>query len=324
MLGASSSIAATVRAGGHALLLLSDSVNVSILRLLAAGPLEGAELATRLEHVSRSTRFKRLHDLERLNLVVREKHGGRPPATDCRLTAAGHRLLPVVALLEAWLACAPDGFLALGDAMATGAIAALAVGWGSTVLRWLAERPHSLTELDPLVEEVGYRELERVVRNLVKVDLVERVGAEQRRHPYSVTRWARESVAPLAAAVHWERRAIPEFGAPVTAIDAEGGLFLAVTLIELPDDLDGDCVLMIDTEAPAAEPFAGVAVRVVAGRLVYVAPVEPSQSAQSSWARGTVSSWLAAVIDERPGALRTSGDVAVIEALIGGLHRAFA
>jgi DNA-binding HxlR family transcriptional regulator len=205
-------IARKLRTGGRALLLLSDPINTSILRLLAASPLESAELGERLRNVSRSTRFERLRELEELGLIAREKRGGAPPVTDCRLTVAGVRLLPVAALLEEWLMAAPGGPLTLGDATATGTIKALTLGWGSTLLRWLAEQPRSLTELEPLVGEVGYRELERILRNLIEVGLAERVTGKRRLRPYTVSPWARESVAPLAAAVRWERRERPGHG----------------------------------------------------------------------------------------------------------------
>lgn len=237
MPGAGDPVADRLRVGGRVLLLLADSVSVSILRLLAPGPLESAELFGRLGNVSRSTYFDRLRDLEELSVIARER-ANVPPVTDCRLSERGQRLLEVADLLETWLACAPDGPIELSDAAATGVIKALALGWGSTVLRWLAEHPRSLTELELLVDDLGYRKLERTAHDLVDAGLIKRIDLKGRLNPYTVTRWAREAAAPLAAAICWERREIPERTASVTATDAEGGLLLARSMVDLPPDLD--------------------------------------------------------------------------------------
>jgi DNA-binding HxlR family transcriptional regulator len=303
--------------------LLSDSINASILRLLARGSLESADLGERLRNVSRSTRFERLRELEGLGVIVREKRAGTPPVTECRLTGAGVRLLPVAALLEAWLDAAPAGSLVFGDSSATGTIKALTLGWGSTLLRWLAERPHSLSELEPLVGEVGYRELERILRNLIEVGLAERVTGKRRLRPYTVTSWARQSTAPIAAAVRWERNEIPDCGAAFTAIDAESGLLLALPLIEPPADLNGACVLLVDIEAPGDDEPGRIAARVADGRLAACAQVaEPELSNLDGWVRGDMLAWLDALIEGYPAKLETGGDIGLAEGLVTALHEA--
>jgi DNA-binding HxlR family transcriptional regulator len=231
-------VAERLRAGCRALLLLADSVSVSILHSLAVGPLESAELFGRLGNVSRSTYFERLRNLEDLTLICRQRRATVPPVVDCRLTGRGRRLLEVAELLEAWLARAPNGPLELGDPYAMPVLKAMALGWSSTLLRWLAEHPRSLVELEQLVEDFGYRKLERTVHELVEVGLAERMGVRGRLNPYGLTEWAREVVVPVVAAIHWERREIPDRSSPVTATEAEGSLLLARTLIDLPAELD--------------------------------------------------------------------------------------
>lgn len=319
---ASAASARKLRTGGQVLLLFADPINVLLLRLLAKRPLEAAELRERLANVSRSTRFGRLRELEGLGVIVREKRGGKPPATNCRLTGSGKRLLSVAVLLEAWLERAPAGPLALGDVAATATIKALTLGWGSTLLRYLAEQPRSLSELEPLVTEVGYRELERILRNLIEVGLTERAPGRQRIRPYAVTGWARESVAPLIAAISWERRHIPERGAPVTAIDAEGGLLLALPLIELPIQMNGGCTLLVDLEAPEDERTGYVTARIVDGRLAPYMPGGEPGPGEGRWVRGTMSAWLDAVIEGRPMTLQASCDGRLAEGLITGLRQA--
>jgi DNA-binding HxlR family transcriptional regulator len=311
-----------LRTGGRTLRLLSDPINASILRLLARGSLESADLGERLTNVSRSTRFERLRELEGLGVIVREKRAGTPPVTACRLTGAGVRLLPVAALLEGWLDSAPAGSLVLGDSNATGTIKALTLGWGSTLLRWLAERPHSLTELEPLVGEVGYRELERILRNLIEAGLAERVTGKRRLRPYTVTSWARESTAPIAAAVRWERTEIPGCGAPFTVMDVESGLLLALPLIEPPRGLDGTCLLVVDTEAPDGDRLGRIAARLSDGRVASFAQAAEWDSSADSWLRGTMLAWLDALIEGRPTGLEAGGDIGLVEGLVAALHEA--
>jgi DNA-binding HxlR family transcriptional regulator len=232
VLGAENHGAVSPRAGCRALLLLADPVSVSILRLLACRSIASTDLLERVEHVSRSTFFDRLRDLEGLSLIVRERRASVPSTANCRVSGSGRRLLLVADLLDAWLARAPEGPLRLGDASATLAVKALVLGWGSTLLRWLAERPRSLTELERMVDGLGYRKLERVAHNLIDAGLAERIATKGRLNPYTVTPWARESARAFVAAVRWEQHEIPEHCAPATAIEAMGGLLLALPLID--------------------------------------------------------------------------------------------
>ena len=71
-------------------------------------------------------------------------------AMDYELTPLGGDLLEVADSLETWLRLAPDGAIGLDSGTAKGAVRALVDGWGSQMLRVLAARPLSLTELDKL------------------------------------------------------------------------------------------------------------------------------------------------------------------------------
>jgi hypothetical protein len=108
------------------------------------------------------------------------------------------------------------------------------------------------------VNDFGYRKLERAAHSLVDTGLAERVEIKGRLNPYTVTEWAREAVVPLAAAVRWERRELPERSAPVTATDAEGGLLLAQPIVDLSPDLaavaeDGSVTLYAGVDSSFAE-----------------------------------------------------------------------
>lgn len=322
MPGVADPVADGLRAGGRALLLLADPVSISIVRALASGPVETGELIDRVENVSRSTYFDRLRDLEEISLISRERRPGIPPVAACNLTEAGHCLLRIARLLDIWLARAPDGPIAASNGSATAPIKALAVGWGSTLLRWLAERPLSLTELEPLVDGLGYRKLERATKDLLAAGLLERVDAEGRLSPYALTPWARESVAVLAAAVHWERREIPDRSAPVTTLEIEAGMLMALPLVELSPDLSGTCELLMDVEAKDGGRESGVATRIASGRPVWCSPTPVQLQGGTSWLRGNLWAWIHAVIKGKPSKLETGGDPDLTQALIAGLRKA--
>ena len=323
MPGAADPAAERLRAGGHALLLLADPISVSILRSLESGPSESSELMSRIENVSRSTYFERLRDLESFSLIARERSRATPPVAACRLENGGRCLLRVARLLEGWLERAPIEPLAVGDARATAVTKALALGWGSTILRWLGERPRALTELEPLVAGLGYRKLERAMRELGNAGLVERVDSDGRLSPYTVTRWAREAVAVLSAAVRWERQQIPDRSTAVTHLEVEAGLLLAVPLIEAPEAPAGSCVLLVDLDDPRGEDARGVAVRICDNRVTWCVPATAHDSGEMSCSlRGGLVTWLRAVIRGTPEMLQCTGDARLASALIVGLHEA--
>lgn len=303
-------------------MLLADPVSVSILRSLASGPRGTADLIDEVENVSRSTFFERLRDLEGISLITRERRAEARPIADCSLTEGGRCLLRVARLLDGWLARAPAGPLALGEISSTAAVKALALGWGSTLLRWLAERPHPLTELEQLVEGLGYRKLERAMRDLVNAGLAERAGAEGRLSPYAVTRWGQESVAVVAAAVRWERQRIPDRSAPVTSIEVEAGLLLALPLVELPSGPEGACLLLVDLEYAGAEPPAGVTARISDGHAIWCVSASEFPSPGASWLRGSLSAWLHAVIKGAPARLEIGGNADLTRMLVAALHDA--
>lgn len=209
------------RVGSRALLVLADSVNVSILRELAEGTRAAVDLLGSLEGVSRGTFYNRLRDLEDLGLIARERRPTVPPTADCRLTGVGRQLLSVGDRLEAWLGRRNGERIELGGPVAANTIKALAAGWESMLLHLLAEQPRSLAELEPFMRDFGYRKLERTTVVLIAVGLVERPGSKGRMNPYALTRWACAAVTPLVAAIRWELRQIPERGVQLARREAD-------------------------------------------------------------------------------------------------------
>jgi DNA-binding HxlR family transcriptional regulator len=300
-------------------------VSISILRQLSSGPLDSTELLERVEFVSRSTYFERMRDLEELSLIGRERRGDVPPVAECRLTPHGGQLLPVASRLDAWLADAPAGPLKLGEAYATATVKALAVAWGSTLLRWMAERPRTLTELERLVNNFGYRKLERIVRDLVKAGLVERAAIQERLSPFGLTDWARRSAGLLTAAMRWERHEIAKRSAPVSPTEAEGVLLLGLPLIELSSDANGTCALLVDADAPREERLGGAVVGLVEGRPVSwsaagEAEVHAIEREADCWVRGPTLAWLRTHIETPHAVLRAGGDTDLAMSVMAALR----
>jgi len=295
--------------------VLADPLNASILRLLARGPLPVPELPNRLGPASRTTRFSRLRELEGLGLIVREKEGGSPPITRCMLTKAGHALLPVARLLRRWLREKPSGPQVAGELFGTPETKALAVGWNSTAIRWLAERPCSLTELDAQSPpEVSYHEARKAREALSETGLIAPVPSEDRRQPYAPTEWARRMARALAAAIRWERDFLVEGVSAPTAVEAEALLLLLAPLIDpLPGGLNGECSLDLDD-------LGGVSMTVRRGRVASCAP--GSSGDAESGISGSLTAWLEALVEGRTTGLRMRGEVRLTTAVVERLRSA--
>jgi len=238
MAGSATAVASQARAGGRTLLVLSDPLNASILCLLRHGALPVTKLQERLGPTSRTTRFGRLRELEELGIIVREKEGGAPPLTHCTLSPAGYELLIVLRQLRRWLGEHPTATADRGGLSGVAETKALALGWNSTAIRWLAEQPCSLTALDAQSPpEVSYHDLRKACRALMDAGLIARVPSGGRRKPYCLTPWMRRAAGPLASAVRWEHDFLADASAASTALDLEALLLLVAAPGEMPETL---------------------------------------------------------------------------------------
>ena len=148
------------RAGTAVLTLLSVSLNGLVLRALADGPLRLARLRAELGGPAQSTLRGNLSKLVEIGALARCR-GDRPSILAYELTPFGHDLLFAANAVEEWLRLAPEGPIPLDSAPAKLALKALIGGWGSTIVRALAARPLTLTELDKLIDKCTYPALER-------------------------------------------------------------------------------------------------------------------------------------------------------------------
>jgi DNA-binding HxlR family transcriptional regulator len=309
------------RAGSRTLTLLASPLNGSVLQALAAEPKRLVDLRRDTDFPPDTTLRLYLRGLTRTEVVTKRKEDAFPGTLRYELGPAGRDLLSLADVLRDWLAAAPGDPLALGSRAAKHAIKALTDGWDTSMLRALAARPFSLTELGMLISGLPYPSLERRFSAMRSLGQVE---AQPRREngngtPYGVTGWLRRGVAPIAAAARWEHIHLPCEAVPLSRRDAEAIFLLAIPLIRcLPDELSGSCRLAVETTAEG-DQLSGVTTAIEAGRIVScTSRLEGNPDAS---ARAPIADWFAAVIECDPDRLELGGDSDLARSLLSGLHQ---
>jgi DNA-binding HxlR family transcriptional regulator len=312
---------AQVRAGSLALTVLATPLNFQILQALALHPMRLTELrkATRLP--AQTTLRGHLANLTKLGVLRKRPTQQLPYAVESELTPMGRELLEVAERLEQWLGLAPDGPITLESGAAKGAVKALVDGWGSRMMRALAMRPLSLTELDSVISDLSYPSLERRLSSMRMAGLVEAQPGKGVGTPYVVTEWARRGVAPIAAASHCELVHLGPTRVPVTTVDIEAAFLLTIPLVGLPEPVAGLCQLEVEPTAGLVPQSTGVQVVIKQGCVVScVSQLEPNPPA---YAAGSAVKWFSAVSDGKLADLRFGGSSNIAEDVVTGLHSAF-
>lgn len=307
--------------------LIAAPLSVPILQAHIDGPLRLPTLRERIGGAAQTTLRGQVGNLRGIGALERHVRGGMPYTVENELTAVGRGVLAVAAVVEAWLARAPQGSIILGSEPAKGALRALIGGWGSTMLRALAARPLSLTELSSVIKDHSYPALERRLSAMRAARQLEPYpGGDRGAKPYGVTEWTRQAVAPIAAAGRCECKYLAGSASPFTRLDIEAAFLLAVPLVDLDVTHSGSCLLAVDTGAsasgkPPADRLAGVNVEVEQGAIK--ACHSRLESDPSTWALGSTGVWIDAILDGRTDRLRIGGDQAkLVDELIGRLHLA--
>jgi len=321
----STTLPAPVRAGGTVLSLIAAPLSVPILRAHLEGPLRLPDLRERIGGAAQTTLRGQVGNLRGIGALERHVRGGMPYTVENELTALGREVLEVAEVVEAWLARAPQGSILLGSEAAKGAIRALVGGWGSTMLRALAARPLSLTELSSVINDHSYPALERRLSAMRAARQLEpRPNGDRGAKPYGVTEWTRQAVAPIAAAGRCECRHLTQSTSPLTRIDIEAIFLLSVPMVDLDVTHSGACLLAVDTGSggsgqPTTDRLAGVHVEVEEGAIVTCSSrldYDPQ-----TWTLGSTSAWVDAILEGKIERLRFGGDrVKLAEELSRRLH----
>lgn len=320
----SPSFPAPVRAGGTVLSLVATPLSVPILRAHLEGPLRLPDLRERIGGAAQTTLRGQVGNLRGIGALERHVRSGMPYTVENTLTDVGRGVLAVAEAVEAWLGRAPQGPIPLGSESAKGAIRALVGGWGSTMLRALAARPLSLTELSSLISDHSYPALERRLSAMRAARMLELMPSGDRgAKPYGVTEWTREAVTPLVAAGRCECRHLAATTDPLTRIDIEAVFLLSVPLVDLDVTRSGSCLLAVDTgragSTESIDRLAGVHVEVESGAIA--ACRSRFESDPSTWALGSVNAWVDAILEGCSSRLRIGGEQGKLaEDLIQRLH----
>lgn len=309
-----------VRAGAQALGLLSMPLHIQVLKALAGGSKPLIELRREAGSPPQTTMRAHLRTLTETGVVSRQRQNDFPGSLDFELTAAGQELWTVAKILAVWLEAAPEARLPLGSNPAKQAVRALVDGWGTSMIRALAARPLTLTELDGLISGISYPSLERRLGAMRQAGQIERMQGKGRGTPYAVTDWLRQAIAPLGAAARWERLHVATATPPIKRLDAEAAFLLAIPLLDLPADVSGACRLAVEIGTSNGDRLAGVLVEARDGRVVSCAA--GVQGHADAWASGSAAAWLRAVIEGEAEQLEIGGDCQLGRALLDGLHGA--
>lgn len=308
-----------LRAGGQALMVLAAPLNIEVLRILEQGPRPLQDLRSELGATPQSTMRLYLRTLSDFGVIERSSRSEFPTSADYEITKAGRALLRVGDTLEAWLQAAPSGPKKLATTAAKNTIKALVEGWTSHIVRILASRSLSLTELDSLIPRISYPSLERRLAAMRDCDLVEVHRGTGRLRPYTGTDWLRHSVAPVTAAIAWERTYVPGKTARVGRLDVEAAFLLAIPLLDLSEEVSGKCRLAVEVHDGTSPVFAGVLVCVEEGEVTScIASLEREAEA---WASGKPLAWLRQMNGASNGELELGGDYGLAEMVLEALRR---
>lgn len=312
------------RAGSQVLSLFANALNLRVLRAHAEKPLRLTQLQQQISWAAQTTLRMTIANLRDFGVLAKRQIPGTPYAVENELTPAGEEMLLVADVLTTWLARAPDGPIDLDSSTAKSAIKALVGGWSSSLMRAIASRPLTLTELNQLLTGISYPSLERRLTQMRLTSQIEPVPAQGRGTPYVATEWLRRSIAPLFAAGRWEQHHMKDRSRPVTGTEVEAALLLSVPLVSLPTGAAGACLLaavQTSTDKSPEDPpaLAGVNVEVQGGQLVSTGVRTPE--GPSNWALGTPEAWLNAIVVGDVRALRVGGsDPHLALDLAHGIH----
>ncbi len=306
------------RTGSQALSLLATPLNAEILRALQDGPRNLLDLRQAVGSPPQSTMRVYTRTLTEVGVLERRRRNEFPATAEYSSTPTGHAFLAVVAIWEAWLQTAPAGPLTIGSVAAKSATKALLGGWSANIVRALAARPLTLTELNVLIPKISYPSLERRLGAMRLAGLIEATPGNGRGVPYQPTDWLHRAVLPLTAAIAWEQRFVEEPEARIGGNDAEAAFLLATPLISLEPGTSGSCRLSVEIRGGAAPVFAGVVIGIEEGKVTScTARLKGTVDASAS---GTPGAWIRQVAGASEPQLEMSGDVALSRAVVSALQ----
>jgi DNA-binding HxlR family transcriptional regulator len=305
------------RAGAVALSLLSAPLNVHLLQALEEGPMALIDLRRAVGSPPQSTMRVYSRTLVDLGTLERQRQAAFPGTVEYGSTESGKALLGIGAIHENWLREAPSGPVSLGSTASKSATKALVEGWSTNIIRALAAKPLSLTDLNRLIPRISYPSLERRLGALRLADLVEPYAGEGRGTPYRATAWLRRAIVPLAAGAWWERRYLAD-PPLIGRLDVEAAFLLAIPLVELAAGLSGRCRLAVEIQGGSSPVFAGVLIGVEDGKVVSCSSRLEGEA--EAWASGSAGSWMRRMSGQ-DGDLEIGGDSELVREIVDSIRK---
>jgi predicted transcriptional regulator len=306
------------RAGSRFLAVLAAPVNVSVLQALEEGSMASLSDLSRVAGSPAQTTLRaHLRDLAELGLLERRLQSSG--STDLELTTVGFEFLEDAQVVAAWLAEGSDRPIDLGTPVAKNSLKILVEGWSATLVHAFAAKPLSMIELAEVID-LNYPAIERRMRGMRSIGLLEAAPSDGRVRPYEPSEWLRRAVGPLAVAARWEQvNSIPNTE-PFSQLDMEAALSLAAPLMRLPRAMTGSCRL--EVEAPSGgrrSSTVGITVDANRGQIVYSVP--QLEEGADAWASGPATDWFWALTEDDPDQLRMGGDKSLARATVAGMHQ---
>lgn len=306
------------RAGAVALSLLAAPLNYHILKTLEGESKALLDLRRAVGSPPQSTMRLYSRTLTEQGIIDRRRRAEFPGSAEYLITDSGRDLLDVANVLQDWLRVAPEEPILLGSPMAKSATKALVEGWSTNIIRALAARPLSLTELNRLIPKVSYPSLERRLGAMRLAGLVEPHPGDGRGTPYAATEWLRRAVVPIAYAAGWERQYRLKDSKPIGRLGVEAAFLLAIPLLEMPPDFKGKYRLAVEVQGGTSPVFAGVLVCFEEGKVISCS--SRLEGEVEGWAGGAPEAWLSRWKGDGLTSLELGGDVAHVETLLGALR----
>jgi DNA-binding HxlR family transcriptional regulator len=268
-----------------------------MLAVLAEGPRSLVELRRGIGSPPATTIRGYLRSLAAADIVEKRRHGGFPGSFDYQLTLAGRELKKVEEALVEWLAASPREQIPLGSVAAKRAIRILVGGWASGIVRALAPGPISLSGLAAAVPSLSYPAVERRVTSMRRLGLVHAGPGPGSSTLFVVADWLRLGVAPLGAALCWERKR-PRDAVPLAADDLVAAFSLVLPALRPPGVGSGS---------------ARITVRWSVGDVISC--TLEIESRPVAWAQGSPDAWIATILDRNLRDLELGGETRLAAAL---------
>jgi DNA-binding HxlR family transcriptional regulator len=309
-----------MRAGATALSLLAAPLNVHILQTLEQEPKTLLDLRQAIGSPPQSTMRLYSRTLAEHGVIERSRRNEFQASVLYQLTPAGRDLLRVAGQLEDWLTISATGAISLGTTGSKSATKALVEGWSTNIVRAIAARPLSLTELNKVIPKVSYPSLERRLGSMRLAGLVEAQPGERRGTPYGATDWLRRGIVPVAAAAAWERKYRQAESQPIGRLGVEAAFLLTVPLLEMPVDYFARCRLAVEVKGGSSPVFAGIIVAFAEGKVTSCSSRLEGGEVEA-WASGSPDAWLRRMSGSDRAGLGIGGDSSLVEALLDGFAR---